>query len=97
MPKNLPAVVEFTDELVRQIAMDVGKQVVAHIEYAYPDMCDAVAWNSARLSIRNCTHNAIMEAVKAANNGEVETMLTRHDAHRRVMRKYSKTAAAGSA
>ena len=92
MAKNLPATVEFSDALVRQIAMDVGKQVVAHIEYAYPDACRAVAWKSARPSIRNCTHNAIMEAVKAANHGEVEPMLERHDGHRRTMRKYSKAA-----
>lgn len=77
---------------MRQIAMDVGKQVVDHIEHAYPAMCEAVAWNSARLSIRNCTHNSIMEAVKAANNGIIEQMLARHDEHRRTMRKLRKAA-----
>lgn len=92
MANNLPAAVEFTDAIVRQIAMDVGKQVVDHIEHAYPAMCDAVAWKSARLSIRNCTHNAIMEAVKAANHGEVEPMLERHDVHRRAMRGLRKAA-----
>lgn len=86
------AVVEFTDAIVRQIAMDVGKQVVDHIEHAYPAMCDAVAWNSARTSIRNCTHNAIMEAVKAANQGQIEPMLERHDEHRRAMRALRKAA-----
>ena len=89
---NVPATVEFSEALVRQIAMDVGKQVVDHIEHAYPRMCDAVAWNSARLSIRNCTHNAIMEAVKAANNGTIEQMLSRHHDHRRNMRKLRKAA-----
>jgi hypothetical protein len=89
---QVPARVEFTEELVRQIAMDVGKQVVDHIEHAYPAMCEAVAWKSARLSIRNCTHNAIMEAVKAANQGEVEPMLERHDDHRRAMRALRKAA-----
>jgi hypothetical protein len=92
MAKNVPATVEFSDAIVRQIAMDVGKQVVAHIEYAYPDACRAVAWKSARLSIRNCTHNSIMEAVKAANIGEIEPMLDRHSEHRRNMRKFQKMA-----
>lgn len=87
MSADLPARIEFTDALVRQIAMDAGKQVVDHIEHAYPAMCGAVAWKSARLSIRNCTHNAIMEAVEAANRGEIEQMLVRHDEHRRTMRK----------
>lgn len=89
---QVPARVEFTEELVRQIAMDVGKQVVDHIEHAYPGMCEAVAWKSARLSIRNCTHNAIMEAVRAANEGAVEPMLERHDEHRRAMRSLRKAA-----
>lgn len=92
MTDNLPATVEFSDTVVRQIAMDVGKQVVDHIEHAYSDMCDVVAWKSARLSIRNCTHNAIMEAVKAANEGAIEPMLLRHDSHRREMRRLRKAA-----
>jgi aconitase B len=87
-----PAIVDFSEALVRQIAMDVGKQVVDHIEHAYPAMCDAVAWNSARTSIRNCTHNAIMEAVKAANEGAIDPMLERHDDHRRTMRRLRKAA-----
>jgi len=90
--KNLPATVDFSEAIVRQIAMDVGKQVVDHIEHAYSPMCDAVAWKSARVSIRNCTHNAVMEAVKAANKGEIEQMLERHDKHRREMRGLRKAA-----
>lgn len=85
-----PKSVEFSESLVRQIAMDVGKQVVAHIEYAYPEMLRSVAAKSASLSIRNTAYNAIMEAIKAADIGEVETMLERHDTHRRTMRKFRK-------
>lgn len=89
---NVPATVDFSEALVRQIAMDVGKQVAFHIETQYPAMLDAVAAKSAALSIRNTAYNAIMEAVKAANNGEVELMLARHDAHRRTIRKLRKVA-----
>jgi hypothetical protein len=89
---NVPAAVDFSEALVRQIAMDVGKQVVAHIEYAYPTMFRDVSKQSASLSIRNTAYNAIMEAVKAANQGQVEQMLKRHDDHRRVMQKYTKAA-----
>lgn len=74
--------------------MDVGKQVVEHIESMYPGCCDAVAWNSARLSIRNCTHNAIMEAVRAADRGEIESMIERHDKLRRDLRKLRKAGGA---
>lgn len=89
---NVPATVDFSEALVRQIAMDVGKQVVDHIEGMYPQMLANVSKASASLSIRNTAYNAIMEAVKAANNGEVELMLARHDAHRRTMRKLRKSA-----
>lgn len=87
---NLPATVDFSEALVRQIAMDVGKQVVDHIDGMYPQMFANVSKTSASMSIRNTAYNAIMEAVKAANNGEVELMLARHDAHRRTMRKLRK-------
>ncbi len=87
---NLPVTIDFSEALVRQIAMDVGKQVAIHIETMYPAMLGAVAAKSAALSIRHTAYNAIMEAVKAANVGEVEIMLARHDAHRRTIRKLRK-------
>lgn len=79
-------------DLMHRIAMDTGKQVVDHIEHAYPAICDSVAWDSARVSIRNTTYNSIMEAVKASAKGELEQMLKRHDEHRRLMRKLRKAA-----
>lgn len=75
-----------TDELVREIAMDVGKELVEYIGWMYPKMFDAVA-KSAALSIRNHTYNSIMEAVKAANEGRARQMLDMHDRHRRKMRQ----------
>jgi len=89
---NLPAAIDFSESLVRQIAMDVGKQVVDHIDGMYPQMFANVSKASASLSIRNTAYNAIMEAVKAANKGEVEQMLKRHDEHRRTMRRLRKAA-----
>ncbi len=93
---NVPAIVDFSEALVRRIAMDVGKQVVDHIGAMYPRMFDNVSKPSASLSIRNTAYNAIMEAVKAANNGEVEQMLKRHDEHRRTMRKLRKASSVDS-
>ena len=40
MTEKLPAIVDFSEALVRQIAMDVGKQVAFHIETMYPAMLD---------------------------------------------------------
>ena len=76
-----------TDEIVRRIAMDVGKQVVEHIEWAHGEMMRAApSWKSARLSIRNCVHNNIMSAVRAADEGTYEKWLADNDVHRRKMR-----------
>lgn len=75
------------EDLVRRIAMEVGKQVVHHIETMYPAMTKAVAWKSARLSIRNCTHNAIMAAVRAADIGQAEQSIDANERHRRVVNK----------
>lgn len=79
-----------TEEIVRRIAMDVGKQVVHHIETMYPAMTEAVAWKSARLSIRNCTSNAIMAAVNAADIGRAEQAIAANEKHRRTMNKMRK-------
>jgi hypothetical protein len=91
MTETLPAVKTiFTDDLIRRIAMDIGKEVVAHIEHAYPDMFRAVAANSAKLSIRNATYSAVYAAVRAADEGRIEEALKAHDEHRRKMRRLRK-------
>lgn len=62
------------------------------IEKVARALCDAVAWDSARVSVRNSTYNSIMEAVRASGKGELEAMLDRHDGHRRLMRKLRRAA-----
>lgn len=90
MSGNLPKPIGPTEEIVRRIAMDVGKEVVAHIEWAYPDMFKVVAAKSARLSIRNATYNAIMSAVRAADEGRAEQQIDRNEKHRRFIRREQK-------
>ena len=81
--KTLPP----TDDIVRRIAMDVGKQVVEHFEWAHGDMVrPAPSWKSSRLSIRNCVYNNIMSAVSAADEGRYEEWIAGNDDHRRKMR-----------
>lgn len=89
MSETLPKVTTPTDEAIRKIAMDVGKQVVAHIETMYPKMFEVVP-KSAKLSIRNVTHNAIMAAVNAADKGQDEKLIQGNEAHRRTMRRLKK-------
>ncbi len=79
-----------TEEIVRRIAMDVGKQVVHHIETMYPAMTETVSWKSARLSIRNATHNAIMAAVNAADIGRAEQAIEANEKHRRFVNRMKK-------
>lgn len=82
-----------TEELVRQIAMDVGKQVVAHIDQSWPEVYEAVlSAKSFRLSIRNCVHNEIMNAVRAADEGRIEQMFESHDKARRHLRRLQRQA-----
>lgn len=89
--RDVPAISDGTEALLKRIAFDVGKQLVEQIEHAHPEMMRAAtSWESARLSLRNTVHNAFMEAVAAAKAGEIEEMLARHDKHRRTMRKLRK-------
>lgn len=98
MTANLPKpVVTFTDDLLHRIAMDVGKEVVAYIEHAYPEMfARSSAANSAKLSIRNATHNAIMAAVRAADEGRSEQRIAEHAKQRRTLRRLRKIASEAS-
>ena len=90
MAETLPKPIGFSDDLIRRIAMDIGKQVVDHIEHAYPAMFTVVAEKSAKLSIRNTTYNAIMAHMEAADQGRSETTIKRHEEHRREMRRLRK-------
>lgn len=94
MTETLPKPVgAFDDDLLRRIAMDVGKEIVAYIDHAYPEMYDGVlSPKSARLSIRNATYNAIMQAVKDADRGRSEAAISANDAHRRTMRRLQRAA-----
>lgn len=73
-------------ELIREIAMDIGKEVVAHIETMYPAMFDAVA-SSAKISIRNCVHNEIMAALEVNEASAIRDRLAARKVFRRKMLK----------
>jgi hypothetical protein len=59
-PKTaLPANPELSRQLVGEIAMDIGKEVAAHIETMYPKAVEA-ARSTFLLSVRNCVYNEII-------------------------------------
>lgn len=69
-------------ELVKLIAMDIGKQMVAYIEVMYPDVW--AAGNSGfRLSVRNHIHNDIIAAIELHDEASIMKWLADRKAHRR--------------
>jgi hypothetical protein len=58
------------ENLIKEIAMDIGKEVVHHIEIMYPQMFDAVG-SSAKLSVKNCVYNQIIAAIEVNDEGEI--------------------------
>ena len=73
-------------ELVRDIAMEIGKEIASHIETMYPKAVEATSKNML-LSVRNSVHNDIMAAVDALESGNAEAWLVRRQSHRRALRK----------
>lgn len=75
----------FPRELVKDIAMEIGKEVASHIETMYPEAVEATSKNML-LSIRNCIHNDIMAAVDALASGDAEAWMMQRRTNRRAIR-----------
>ena len=82
MSTNLPARPDLDRVLIREIAMDIGKAAVEHLEIAYPAALEAVP-KTARVSLRNCIHNEIMAALETIDAGEIRARLDKRKAERR--------------
>ena len=79
-------------DIVRAIAMDIGKEVAAHIETMYPDAVKATTPNML-LSVRNKVHNEIMAALDVIDEAEIRARLERRRRFRRkikVMWRYNR-------
>jgi hypothetical protein len=61
-------------ELVKEIAMDIGKDTVAYIEVMYPKAIAATS-SSFKLSVRNHIYNEIMAAIEVTAEGEIRARL----------------------
>jgi len=81
--KSLPA--DSPDALIREIAMDIGKEVVHHIEIMYPDAFKAAS-STFPLSVRNCVHNEIIAAIKVNDEGKIIARLAKRKKFRRKMK-----------
>ena len=78
---------DFDRDLVKQIAMDIGKEVVAYIEVMYPQAITATS-NTFKLSVRNCIYNEIMAALEVSDADEIPARL---DARKKFRWQWTKT------
>lgn len=75
----------YTQDLIKQIALDIGKEVSAHIERMYPDAVTAAS-STFLLSVRNCTYNEIMAALVHNNEYEIISRLKERAISRKQLR-----------
>lgn len=83
---NLPESIQTSKEahdLFSKIAMDIGKEVVHHIEIMYPNAIKATS-STFKLSVRNFVHNEIMSAIKFNDEGQI---LSRMETRKKFRRK----------
>ena len=71
-------------DLVKQIAMDIGKAVAHHIQRMYPRAVDATS-KTMLLSVRNCTYNEIIAALDTTDADAILARLAERKLHRRQM------------
>lgn len=74
-------------DIIKAIAMDIGKQVAAYIEVMYPDAVKATS-STFLLSVRNCVFNEIMAALETIDENAIRARLE----DRRVFRRQWKAA-----
>jgi hypothetical protein len=68
--------------LVKAIAMDIGKEVVAYLDVMYPHAAKASS-STFRLSVRNCIYNEIMAAIDVTDEGKIVDRLNDRKKFRR--------------
>jgi hypothetical protein len=76
--------------LIKGVAMDIGKEVVAYVEVMYPQAIEHTSSTFA-LALRNTIYNEIIEAMKVTDREEVLARLDARKTHRRVWKAQWKT------
>ena len=84
MPQ-VPAKQDLDRALISEVAMDIGKDLVAYIERQYPDVWTAMN-GGARLSFRNHIYNDLMSALKCRTEDDYIQWLADRKANRRCRR-----------
>ena len=87
---NLPAIpaqppAPLSRDIIKEIALDIGKEVATHIEVMYPKAVEATTKNML-LSVRNCIYNEIMAALETVDENDIRRRLEERRAFRRKYR-----------
>jgi hypothetical protein len=72
--------------LIKGIALDIGKEVVAYVERMYPQAVSASS-STFKLSLRNCIYNEIIAALETTDEVEILARLERRKKQRRELKK----------
>jgi hypothetical protein len=83
-------------ELIKEIAMDIGKEVAAYIEVMYPAAVQATS-GTFLLSVRNSTYNEIMAALAITDPDQIRKHLRDRKAFRRNWKASAKRVREGKA
>lgn len=80
-PEPNPAI-DADRELIKEIAMDIGKELVAYIEVMYPEAIAATS-STFKLSMRNHVYNDIMAALEVNDSDAIRRRLDERKRFRR--------------
>lgn len=79
---------ELARALLKEIAMDIGKETVAYIHVMYPDAIKETS-STFSLSIRNVVYNEIMAAFQVDETGNIVPQFVTTDEHGDVINRLS--------
>lgn len=86
---NLPVVPDLTRQLISEVAMDIGKELVAYVEQMYPEVWGKMN-GGAKLSFRNHVRNDIMSALECRTEADYQGWLERRKRQRRKLLKMTR-------
>lgn len=86
MSKNAIAEQNLDKALISEVALEIGKDLVAHIERMYPDVYAAMN-SGCKLSVRNHIHNDIMWAIQNRTEADYRAWIEARKASRRNLLK----------
>lgn len=82
VPRNQERIMR---ELIKEIAMDIGKETAAYIEVMYPEAVKAAS-STFLLSLRNHVYNEIMASLELTQEGAIRERIDQRKKFRRELK-----------